>query len=178
VEIPCDEPDSRLGLKRHHFSTTDANGGVEDLPPFGNRRFALAAELSYATFHSRSRATIASSSAVWALVTADVTRDARAIVTSAMLVEAKPIPAVTAKINVVSQTARPTNAVSRYRARQSPAAQDDRATTLAARPTARNSHPAMSFEPKDRANQPFIAIPTPAGAKTAIDRRRPKAVTA
>jgi hypothetical protein len=32
---------------------------------------------------------------------------------------------------------------------------------------ARNSHPAMSLDPSDRANQPFVVMPTPASANAA-----------
>jgi hypothetical protein len=34
----------------------------------------------------------------------------------------------------------------------------------------RNSHPATSVDPSDRANHPLMAIPTPARAKAAIER--------
>ena len=49
----------------------------------------------------------------WALVIAGVTRDARDSVTSLILVAAKPIPAVTAKTNVINQTTQPASAVAR-----------------------------------------------------------------
>ena len=73
------------------------------------RRSATKASRSRQNFptpplHSRSRAAMASVSAAWAVVTAGVTRDARTSVTSLMLVEAKPMPAVTAKTNVTNQT--------------------------------------------------------------------------
>src|SRR5262249_24211955 len=35
----------------------------------------------------------------------------------------------------------------------------------------RKSHPAMSLDPKDRANQPLIVMPTAARAKAAVDKR-------
>jgi hypothetical protein len=60
--------------------------------------------------HSRSRAVIASESAVCAAVTAGVTRAERAKVTSAMFTDAKPIPAMTASAKVMSQTPQPTSA--------------------------------------------------------------------
>ena len=69
--------------------------------------------------HSRSRADIASVNAAWAVATAGVTRVARASVTSAMLVLAKPTPAVTAKTNVIAHTAHPASEVARCRACQS-----------------------------------------------------------
>ena len=58
-----------------------------------------------------SRAAMASESAACAFVTMGVTRDARASVTSLMLVEAKPMPAVTTKTNATSHRAQPTSAV-------------------------------------------------------------------
>jgi len=36
---------------------------------------------------------------------------------------------------------------------------------------AKNSHPAMSLDPSDRANQPFVVMPTPASANAAAIRR-------
>ena len=50
--------------------------------------------------------------------------DARACVTSAMLRDAKPIPAVTAKTKVMIQTAHPAAAVTRWHDCQREAAQD------------------------------------------------------
>jgi hypothetical protein len=90
-----------------------------------------------------------------------------------MLTDANPMPAVTAKTNVIAHTLQPTSAVARRPACQSPAATDGitRATRSAATPTARNSHPAMSLDPSDRANQPFMAMPTPARANAAIDKK-------
>lgn len=86
---------------------------------------------------------MASASCAWALVTAGVTRDVRASVTSLMLVDAKPMLAVTAKMKVASQTTQTTSAVTRCPACQSPAAQEGmtRATSSAATPMARKSHP-------------------------------------
>ena len=56
---------------------------------------------------------MASASMAWVFVTAGVTLDARTSVTSLIFVEAKPIPAVTAKTNVTNQTTQPTSAVAR-----------------------------------------------------------------
>jgi hypothetical protein len=36
---------------------------------------------------------------------------------------------------------------------------------------AKNSHPAMSLDPSDRANQPFVVMPTPASANAAATKR-------
>jgi hypothetical protein len=36
---------------------------------------------------------------------------------------------------------------------------------------AKNSHPAMSLDPSDRANQPFVVMPTPASANAAAIKR-------
>ena len=116
--------------------------------------------------HSRSRAAIASFNADWATVTAGVTRAARAVATSVMLTEAKPMPAVTAKTKVIAHTAHPAIEVARWRVCQSPAAHDGmtRAARSAATPMAKKSHPAMSLDPSDRANQPFVVTPTAASA--------------
>src|SRR5258708_39846435 len=46
-----------------------------------------------------------------------------------------------------------------------------RAARSAATPMARNSHPAMSLDPSDRANQPFVVMPTPASANAAATKR-------
>jgi hypothetical protein len=35
---------------------------------------------------------------------------------------------------------------------------------------ARNNHPAISLDPSDRANQPFVVTPTPASAKAATSK--------
>src|ERR1700754_4631776 len=114
---------------------------------------------------------MASLTAPCALAIAGVTREARAVVTSLMLVEAKPMPAVTANTNVISQTAQPTNAVARCPLCHRPAAQDGitSATRSAATPTARKSHPAISLDPSERANQPLMVMPTTARASAAID---------
>src|ERR1700732_1639685 len=100
-------------------------------------------------------------------------RAARAVVTSVMLKDAKPIPAVTAKTKVTAHTAHPAREVARWRVCQSPAAHDGMtsAARSAATPMARNSQPAMSLDPSDRANQPFVVMPTPASAKAAATRR-------
>ena len=124
--------------------------------------------------HSRSRADIASLSAACAAATAGVTRDARASVASAMLVLAKPTPAVTAKTNVIAHTAHPASEVARCRACQSLAAQEGAtsATRSPATPMARNNHPAAaSLDPSDRANHPFMAMPTPAKVRAAARNR-------
>src|SRR6266481_4726132 len=87
-----------------------------------------------------------------------------------MLTDANPIPAVIAKANVMSQTPQPTSAVARSPVCQSPATQDGitRATRSAATPTAIKSNPAESVDPSDRANQPFMTMPTAAKARAAI----------
>jgi hypothetical protein len=123
--------------------------------------------------HSRSRADIASLNAACAAATVGVRRDARASVTSAMLVLAKPTPAVTAKTNVIAHTAHPTSEGARCRACQSLAAQEGTtsATRSAATPMARNNHPAASLSPSERANIPFMAMPTPARARAATSNR-------
>ena len=36
---------------------------------------------------------------------------------------------------------------------------------------AKNSHPAMSLDPSDRANQPFVVMPTPASVDAAATKR-------
>jgi hypothetical protein len=80
--------------------------------------------------HSRSREVIASLSDAVAAVTAGVTRDARDardVVASAMLTLAKPIPAVTAKANVIIHTDQAA-AVPHWRACQAAAAHDGTAT--------------------------------------------------
>src|SRR5690242_5206987 len=119
--------------------------------------------------HSRSRADIASVNAACAIATAGDGRDARASVVSAMLVEAKPTPAITAKTNVMAQTVHPASELERCRICQSRAAQDGitSATRSAAMPIARKSHPAISVDPSERAYQPFMAMPTPPSAKAA-----------
>jgi hypothetical protein len=90
-----------------------------------------------------------------------------------MLVLAKPTPAVTAKTNVITHTANPASEVVRCRACQSLAAQEGKtsATRSAATPVARNNHPAASLDPSDRANHPFMAMPTPAKARAAARNR-------
>ena len=123
--------------------------------------------------HSRSRADIASLNAACAAITTGVTRDARAAVTSVMLTDAKPIPAVTANTKVIVHTAHPASDVARWPAFQSAAAQTGMtsATRSAATPMAKNSHPAMSLDPSDRANQPFVVMPTAARATAATTRK-------
>src|ERR1700688_4550979 len=90
-----------------------------------------------------------------------------------MLTDAKPTPAVTANTKVIAHTAHPASEVARWRVCQSPAAHDGMtsATRSAATPIAKNSHPAMSLDPSDRANQPFVVIPTPASANAAATKR-------
>src|SRR5258705_2081519 len=123
--------------------------------------------------HSRSRADIASLNAACAAATAGVTRDARASVTSVMLVLAKPTPAVTAKTNVIAHTVHPASDVARCRACQSLAEHEGAtsATRSAATPMARNNHPAASLDPSDRANHPFMAMPTAAKVMAAARNR-------
>src|SRR5262245_9355407 len=119
--------------------------------------------------HSRSRADMASLNADWAAATAGVTRAARAVVTSAMLTDAKPIPAMTANTKLIAQTAHPARDAPRWPMCQSLAAQIG--VTSAARsadtPMAMNIHPATSLDPSDRANQPFVARPTAASVNAA-----------
>ncbi len=90
-----------------------------------------------------------------------------------MLTDANPMPAVTAKTKVIAHTAQPASEVERWRACQSVAAHDGitSATRSAATPIARNSHPAVSLAPSERANQPFVVMPTPASASAAPARR-------
>jgi hypothetical protein len=112
----------------------------------------------------------ASARAACAVVTAGVTRDARDIVTLAMFVAAKPMPAVSAKAKVISQTTQPASAVARWRACHAKAEQEGMAsaTRSAATPIARNSQPAISLDPSDRANQPFMVMPTAPSARAEI----------
>src|SRR4029079_13115996 len=90
-----------------------------------------------------------------------------------MLTDAKPMPAVTAKTKVIAHTAHPAIEVARWRVCQSPAAHDGMtsAARSAATPMAKNSHPAMSLDPSDRANQPLVVMPTPASANAATIKR-------
>ena len=115
---------------------------------------------------------MASLKAASAVATAGVRRDARASVVSAMLVLAKPTPAITAKTNVIAQIAHPASELARCRICQSRAAQEGmtRATRSAATPIARKSQPAASVDPSERANHPFMAMPTPANAKAATNK--------
>src|SRR5258706_15363615 len=109
----------------------------------------------------------------WDAVTAGVTRAAGAAVTSVMLIDAKPMPAVTAKTKVIAHTAHPASEGARWRLCQSPAAQDGmtRAARSAATPMGRKSHPAMSLDPNDRADPPFGGMSTPASANAAATKR-------
>src|SRR6266852_6197199 len=120
---PRHEPDRRVRLRVRRLSDR-LHGSVECLPSFINPQFAFAAELADTAFAlaipSRHRVT----QRACAAATAGVTRDARASVTSAMLVLAKPTPAVTAKTNVIAHTAHPASEVARCRACQSLAAQE------------------------------------------------------
>src|ERR1700722_15940784 len=86
-----------------------------------------------------------------------------------MLTDAKPMPAVTAKAKVIAHTAHPTREVARWPVCHSPAAHDGitSATRSVATPMVRNSHPATALDPSDRANQPFVVMPTPASANAA-----------
>ena len=95
--------------------------------------------------------------------------DARAIVMSAMFSDAKPRPAVTANMKVISQIAQATDAVARWRATQRWAAHEGAAsaTRSVATPMAMKSHPAISVAPSERANHPLMTIPTPARASAA-----------
>ena len=45
------------------------------------------------------------------------------------------------------------------------------ATRSAATPIAKNSHPAVSLDPSDRANQPLVVTPTPASANAANTKK-------
>ena len=89
-----------------------------------------------------------------------------------MLLDAKPIPAVTAKS--CHKPDEPAN----YRVYpppecHSPAAVygKTRVARSEATPTTRKSHPAKSLDPDDRANQPLIAIPTALMATAAVVSR-------
>src|SRR5262245_66458539 len=86
-----------------------------------------------------------------------------------MLTDAKPIPATTAKTKVIAQTAHPATDAARWPMCQSLAAHIGvtSAARSAATPIAKNSHPAISLDPSDRANQPFVASPTAASVKAA-----------
>src|SRR5216684_1146944 len=108
---PRHEPDRRVRLRVRRLSDR-LHGSVECLPSFINPQFAFAAELADTAF------------ALAIPSRHGVTRDARASVTSAMLVLAKPTPAVTAKTNVIAHTAHPASEVARCRACQSLAAQE------------------------------------------------------
>src|SRR5258705_6087809 len=90
-----------------------------------------------------------------------------------MLTDAKPMPAMTAKTKVIAHTAHPAREVARWRVCQSPAAHDGMtsAARSAATPMAKNSHPAMSLDSSDRANQPVVVMPTPASANAAATKR-------
>src|SRR5437868_3670742 len=93
-----------------------------------------------------------------------------------MFVLANPMPAVTAKTKVIAHTPQPAREMARCRACQSRAAQDGTTSAIrsAATPMARKSHPAISLDPRDRANQPFMVIPTPASASAdAVNRMGP-----
>jgi hypothetical protein len=84
---------------------------VKDLAPLGDRCFPFPAELPDTVF----ALAVPSRHGIHelGLGARDGRRDARASVTSLMLVEAKPIPAVMANTNVTSQTAQPPRAVTR-----------------------------------------------------------------
>ena len=105
---------------------------------------------------------MASARSLRAVTTAGVSRDARACVTSVMFTEAKPIPAVTANTNGINHITQATAAVIRFLACHCCAAHAGmaRATRSDATPTARNSQPAISVDPSDRAYHPFIVMPT------------------
>ena len=142
------------------------------------RRSATAASRSLQNLptpckHSRSRADMASLNADWVAVTAGVRRAARAAVTSVMLTDAKPMPAVTAKAKVIAHAAHPASEVARWRVCQSAAAHDGKtsAARSVATPMAMNNHPAISLDPSDRANQPLVVTPTPASANAAAAKR-------
>src|SRR4051794_38331283 len=92
-----------------------------------------------------------------------------------MFTEAKPIEADKAKANVMSQTAQPAAAVTRWRACQARATTEGRtsATASAATPTARNRKPAASVDPRDLENHPFIVMPTPASTSARRGGRAP-----
>ena len=122
---------------------------IENLSTFGDGRFAFAAELANAVHappiprrHGVTQCRLSHRHGG---------RYARrpAAVTSVMFTDAKPMPAVTAKRKVIAHTAHPAREVARWRVCQSPAAHDGMtsATTWAATPMAKNSHPAMSLDP-------------------------------
>src|SRR5438132_12471475 len=86
-----------------------------------------------------------------------------------MLIDANPIPAMTAKTKVIAQTPHPASDAARWPTCQSLAAHIGvtSAARSAATPIAKNSHPATSLDPSDRANQPFVVIPTAASVNAA-----------
>src|SRR5436305_14526833 len=90
-----------------------------------------------------------------------------------MLTDAKPIPAVTANTKVKTHTTQPVRDGARRRACQSTTAHDGMtsATRSAATPMARKSHPAVSLDPSERANQPLVVISTMARANAAASNR-------
>jgi len=169
---PRHDPDRRIRLRvRRLFDRL--HGSVECLPSFINRQFAFAAELADTAFALRDPAPTSRHSTRPAPPRRLASRVTHAqLWTSAMLVLAKPTPAVTAKTNVIAHTAHPASEVARCRACQSLAAQEGAtsATRSAATPMARNNHPAASLDPSDRANHPFMATPTPAARAAARNR--------
>src|ERR1700692_3142056 len=90
-----------------------------------------------------------------------------------MLTDAKPMPAVTAKAKVIAHTAHPTREVARWPVCHSPAAHDGitSATRSVTTPVGKNSPPSTALDPSDRANQPFVVMPTPASANAAATRK-------
>lgn len=101
---------------------------------------------------------VPSERAVCAIVTAGVTRDARASVTSLRFVDAKPRPAVTAKTKVTSQSIQPTSEAARWRACQRLAAQEGIPSAIrsAATPSARKSHPSGGVAGAKRSREPPV----------------------
>src|SRR5262245_26614351 len=91
-----------------------------------------------------------------------------------MLTDAKPIPATTAKTKVIAQTAHPATDAARWPMCQSLAAHIGvtSAARSAATPMAKNSHPAISLDPSERANQPFVVSPTAASVNAAAANAR------
>src|SRR5262245_56535067 len=90
-----------------------------------------------------------------------------------MFVLADAIPASNAHPHVPTHGTHPATEMARWRVCQSRAAKEGiaNATKSEATPTARKSHPAVSVDPRDRANDPFMVTPTAARATAAASSR-------
>jgi hypothetical protein len=109
---PCYQPDCCVGLRVGRLPDA-RHRRIENLTPFGDRGFAFATELPHAAFALPVAGRYCICQRGLGARHGRVTRDARTSVTSLMLVEAKPMPAVTAKTKVTSQTIQATSAVAR-----------------------------------------------------------------